>query len=151
ASWWRMHWSRPRSTPTANLSRSNACMQMTWSRQRPTCRADRLNHDLTGHCFSRHDALPRASPTADGGCRPSPLSQRLVRSRRCEMSIESVDEPVAPRAGAAGHPFDLATAVTRNPDGTWRGSTSESYWAFVGPFGGFTAATMLRAILDHPD
>ena len=68
------------------------------------------------------------------------------------MSIDSVDRPVPPPLGApAHHPFDVATTVARNADGSWRGSTSENYWAFVGPFGGFTAATMLRTILDHPE
>jgi acyl-CoA thioesterase len=68
------------------------------------------------------------------------------------MSIESSDAPVTPGIiSRTGHPFDIATAVTRNADGSWQGSTSENYWAFVGPFGGFTAATMLRAILDHPE
>src|SRR3982074_3396158 len=42
-----------------------------------------------------------------------------------------------------------ATQVTAG-DSRWRGQTSEDYWAFVGPFGGVTAATMLRAILEHP-
>ncbi len=68
------------------------------------------------------------------------------------MSIESVDRPAMPPIGGpVQHPFDLATAVARHCDGSWQGSTSENYWAFVGPFGGFTAATMLRAILDHPE
>lgn len=55
-------------------------------------------------------------------------------------------EPLA----AALHPFDAATAVTRAPDGRLRGRTSPGYWAFVGPFGGFTAATLLRAVLSDP-
>jgi acyl-CoA thioesterase len=69
------------------------------------------------------------------------------------MSIEGVDRPSSTQPGdvAGHHPFDVATAVARNADGSWRGSTSEDYWAFVGPFGGFTAATMLRTILDHPE
>lgn len=46
-------------------------------------------------------------------------------------------------------PFDLATRVTTH-DGHTTGHTSDAYWAFVGPFGGTTAATMLRAIVDHP-
>jgi acyl-CoA thioesterase len=71
---------------------------------------------------------------------------------RQEMSIESVDRPgVTPMSAAVHHPFDVATAIARSADGSWQGSTSENYWAFVGPFGGFTAATMLRAILDHPE
>ncbi|MFZ5718365.1 MAG: acyl-CoA thioesterase [Pseudomonadota bacterium] len=48
------------------------------------------------------------------------------------------------------HPFDAATAVLRRSDGRLHGRTSPRYWAFVGPFGGFTAATLLRAVLGEP-
>ena len=48
------------------------------------------------------------------------------------------------------HPFDRATQVTA-VDGGWRGEASADYFAFVGPFGGATAATMLRAILIQPE
>src|SRR6202048_943451 len=47
------------------------------------------------------------------------------------------------------HLFDDATRVTAG-DSRWQGRTSEDYWAFVGPFGGVTAATILRALIDHP-
>jgi len=47
------------------------------------------------------------------------------------------------------HLFDDATRVTAG-DSRWQGRTSEDYWAFVGPFGGATAATVLRALMDHP-
>jgi len=47
------------------------------------------------------------------------------------------------------HLFDQATCVTAG-DSQWRGRTSDDYWAFIGPFGGVTAATMLRAVLGHP-
>lgn len=47
------------------------------------------------------------------------------------------------------HPFDDATRVAAG-DSRWSGHTSDDYWAFVGPFGGVTAATMLRAIMEHP-
>jgi acyl-CoA thioesterase len=47
------------------------------------------------------------------------------------------------------HLFDDATRVAAG-DSRWSGHTSEDYWAFVGPFGGVTAATMLRAIMEHP-
>jgi acyl-CoA thioesterase len=47
------------------------------------------------------------------------------------------------------HLFDDATRVAAG-DSRWSGHTSEDYWAFVGPFGGLTAATMLRAIIEHP-
>src|SRR6266446_8977503 len=47
------------------------------------------------------------------------------------------------------HPFDDATRVTAG-DSRWQGRTSPDYWAFVGPFGGATAATILRALIEHP-
>ena len=49
----------------------------------------------------------------------------------------------------AHHLFDDATRVTAG-DSRWQGQTSDDYWAFVGPFGGATAATMLRALIEHP-
>jgi acyl-CoA thioesterase len=48
------------------------------------------------------------------------------------------------------HLFDEATRVTAG-DSCWQGRTSADYWAFVGPFGGATAATILRALVDHPE
>ena len=48
------------------------------------------------------------------------------------------------------HLFDEATRVSAG-DSRWQGQTSEDYWAFVGPFGGATAATILRALIDHPE
>ncbi len=47
------------------------------------------------------------------------------------------------------HLFDDATRVSAG-DSRWVGRTSPDYWAFVGPFGGATAATILRALIDHP-
>jgi acyl-CoA thioesterase len=47
------------------------------------------------------------------------------------------------------HLFDDATRVTAG-DSRWQGKTSPDYWAFVGPFGGVTAATILRALIEHP-
>lgn len=47
------------------------------------------------------------------------------------------------------HPFDEATRITAG-DSSWQGHTSDDYWAFVGPFGGATAATILRAMIEHP-
>jgi acyl-CoA thioesterase len=47
------------------------------------------------------------------------------------------------------HLFDEATRITPG-DSCWQGRTSPDYWAFVGPFGGITAATILRALLEHP-
>src|SRR5580704_17529528 len=48
------------------------------------------------------------------------------------------------------HLFDEATRVTAG-DSRWQGQTSPDYWAFVGPFGGATAATVLRALIEHPE
>jgi acyl-CoA thioesterase len=47
------------------------------------------------------------------------------------------------------HLFDEATRVTAG-DSRWQGRTSPDYWAFIGPFGGATAATILRALIEHP-
>ena len=47
------------------------------------------------------------------------------------------------------HLFDDATRVEAG-DSRWQGRTSPDYWAFVGPFGGTTAATILRALIEHP-
>lgn len=35
--------------------------------------------------------------------------------------------------------------------GQYEGQTHTGYWNMVGPFGGITAATLLQAILQHPD
>jgi hypothetical protein len=48
------------------------------------------------------------------------------------------------------HLFDEATRVVAG-DSRWQGRTSPDYWAFVGPFGGATAASMLRALIEHPE
>ena len=48
------------------------------------------------------------------------------------------------------HLFDDATRVTAG-DSRWQGRTSDDYWAFIGPFGGVTAATILRALIEHPE
>jgi acyl-CoA thioesterase len=51
------------------------------------------------------------------------------------------------------HFFDNALwleAAGSDSPGTWLGHTSPDYWNMVGPFGGTTAATALRAVLLHP-
>ncbi|MGV0835885.1 acyl-CoA thioesterase [Mycolicibacterium thermoresistibile] len=48
---------------------------------------------------------------------------------------------------APPHPFD--SAVELSP--ARRGSTSAKYANMVGPFGGITAATLVRAVEQHPD
>jgi acyl-CoA thioesterase len=52
--------------------------------------------------------------------------------------------------GRTPHPFDAATALQAIGDGTFTGHTSDEYWNFTGPFGGATAATLLRAVMEHP-
>lgn len=48
------------------------------------------------------------------------------------------------------HPFDQAIALARDAGDTWRGHTSEHYWNAISPFGGTTVATLLQAMLAHP-
>jgi len=49
------------------------------------------------------------------------------------------------------HPLDEATALAGAPGDDLRiGRTSDRYWTFIGPFGGASAATALRAVLEHP-
>lgn len=48
------------------------------------------------------------------------------------------------------HPFDTATQLTRESN-DFHGQTSKRYNNMVGPFGGVTAATLLRAVLEHPE
>lgn len=48
------------------------------------------------------------------------------------------------------HPLDLATQLTPRGDGLFEGRTSPDYWNMMGPFGGTTAATLLRAAPEAP-
>ncbi|WP_420133324.1 acyl-CoA thioesterase [Rhodopseudomonas sp.] len=48
------------------------------------------------------------------------------------------------------HPFDAATRVDHR-DSRWQGATSDDYHAFVGQFGGATAATLLRALMAQSE
>jgi len=49
------------------------------------------------------------------------------------------------------HPLDQALALTpgQTPD-HYRGQTTQDYWNMVGPYGGITAAVLLRAVPDAP-
>lgn len=49
------------------------------------------------------------------------------------------------------HPLDKATSLQEIVSGSLQGETSDAYWNFGGPFGGVTAATLLRAVLDRAD
>ncbi len=49
------------------------------------------------------------------------------------------------------HPLDAATELSGHADAPVRtGRTSDAYWTFISPFGGSSAATALRAVLEHP-
>lgn len=48
------------------------------------------------------------------------------------------------------HPFDQAVALTRTQDDIYAGRTSAHYWNAISPFGGTTVATLLQAVLAHP-
>lgn len=49
------------------------------------------------------------------------------------------------------HPFDSAVALQALGGGAFRGATSPAYANMVGPYGGITAATLVQAIVQHPD
>jgi acyl-CoA thioesterase len=49
------------------------------------------------------------------------------------------------------HVLDIATALEGDPAAATRlARTSDAYWTFISPFGGVSAATALRAVLEHP-
>ena len=49
------------------------------------------------------------------------------------------------------HPFDHALLLTSGSSGnTFLGATSPAYWNMVGPFGGYTAALAVQAVMQHP-
>ena len=49
------------------------------------------------------------------------------------------------------HPFDRAMHLDTLDVGTFRGATEPAWANMVGPFGGITAAALLRAVESHPD
>ncbi|GGS68524.1 acyl-CoA thioesterase [Planobispora rosea] len=53
--------------------------------------------------------------------------------------------------GAPPHPFDTAIALAPAADGRVTSRTRPEYANMVGPFGGITAATLVRAVQQHPD
>ena len=56
------------------------------------------------------------------------------------------------RPSGAAHPIDVATRLSGDPASRHRTATVDgSYWTFIGPFVGTTAATLVRAVLDDPD
>lgn len=49
------------------------------------------------------------------------------------------------------HPLDQAIALTATGLHTYSGATSSAYGNMVGPFGGVTAATVMQAVMQHPE
>ncbi|MFT4240930.1 MAG: thioesterase family protein [Acidovorax sp.] len=49
------------------------------------------------------------------------------------------------------HPLDEALQLAASAPGQYQGQTHPGYWNMVGPFGGITAATLLQAVMQHPD
>ena len=58
-----------------------------------------------------------------------------------------------PSSSSARHPLDEAVqlAPAQGAADQYQGQTHPGYWNMVGPFGGITAATLLQAVLQHPD
>ena len=59
--------------------------------------------------------------------------------------MTSTDGAAGPRA----YELDLSLHLTHGEDGTWQGATSPGYGNRVGPYGGWIAALLLKAILDR--
>ncbi len=53
--------------------------------------------------------------------------------------------------GTHVHPLDAATTLTPTARDSYLGKTDPRYAHRIGPFGGITAATLLKAVLAHPD
>ncbi|MFZ1498862.1 MAG: acyl-CoA thioesterase domain-containing protein, partial [Giesbergeria sp.] len=49
------------------------------------------------------------------------------------------------------HVFDQALQLRADAPGQYQGESPKPYWNMVGPFGGVTAATLLQAVLQHPE
>ncbi|WP_298430889.1 thioesterase family protein [Ottowia sp.] len=49
------------------------------------------------------------------------------------------------------HSLDAALVLASTTAGQYTGHTSPAYWNMVGPFGGVTAATLLQAVMQHPE
>ena len=56
-----------------------------------------------------------------------------------------------PKDPMTPHPFDRAMGLQAVDAATMRGSTEPAWANMVGPFGGITAAVLLRAVECHPD
>lgn len=66
-----------------------------------------------------------------------------------DPALNADGNPAVTETAASPHAFDAATRLEADGEGVRRGATSDDYWNFTGPFGGTTAATLLRAVLEH--
>jgi acyl-CoA thioesterase len=48
------------------------------------------------------------------------------------------------------HPLDIATSLVRRDENRFAGETSDAYWNFAGPFGGYVAALLMQAVMTDP-
>ena len=74
---------------------------------------------------------------------PHPLDEALQLRRAADAS----HQPVSSSSSSAPASESAAAAIAA---GLYEGTTHPGYWNMVGPFGGITAATLLQAILQHP-
>lgn len=81
-----------------------------------------------------------------------PLFRSLIQGN-LDMDTPLSSRPPDTEASRAGHSLDRALRLEPAPGQPDRstGRTSPEYWNMVGPFGGVTAATVLKAVLDHPE
>ena len=50
-----------------------------------------------------------------------------------------------------GHPLDAMLALQPQQPGIYQGKTHPGYWNMVGPYGGATAALVIRSVMQHPE
>ena len=90
---------------------------------------------------------------------PATNAKRLCKgaqaTKQSTLALSPLDCFASARNDGRFHADQNSASVRRRHAGhrrrsRWQGKTSEDYWAFVGPFGGCTAATILRALIDHP-
>ena len=61
------------------------------------------------------------------------------------------DEALRLQPAVAVSSSSASSAAAATVAGQYEGATHAGYWNMVGPFGGITAATLLKAVMEHPD
>lgn len=67
-----------------------------------------------------------------------------------KRTANETPEPAVGETTTAVHPLDVATDLTIEGEGLYRGRASSSYSNRVGTFGGFISATLLKSVMLHP-